>query len=234
MCDVTQLLHRGQNRCGIDGSGLLYGGVPDIQNRRVFPTARTPTAGEPGRGFFVKDVGLVEEKGLLELISFHQADVTDLPNLFDDSQFDVILCHNMIKFVTDAYALLKDMHTLLKPGGWLSITAVNPHSEVYRQAIFLNDLTKARNAIGQEGAQHPWFDKPERRHDPEDLINYLDTLGCTLLGHYGLRCIVDYLTDNEAKYDPKFFTELEKLEHDLTDRYPYYYLARMFHIIVRK
>ena len=42
------------------------------------------------------------------------------------------------------------------------------------------------------------------------------------------------MTDNESKFDPTYFAELEKLEHAMTDCYPYYLLARMFQIIVQK
>ena len=76
------------------------------------------------------------EAGLLDQITFCQSDVAELPNLFSAWEFDAILCHNMIKFVEDGYALLDDLYTLLKPSGLLSITAVNPHSETYRQATF--------------------------------------------------------------------------------------------------
>jgi len=59
-------------------------------------------------------------------------------------------------------------------------------------------------------------------------------LGVTLLGHFGLRCIVDYLTDNQSKFDPDYFARLEELEYAMTDQYPYFLLARMFQIIVQK
>lgn len=59
-------------------------------------------------------------------------------------------------------------------------------------------------------------------------------MGCILLGHFGLRCIVDYLTDNESKFDPTYFAELEKLAYAMTDQCPYYLLARMFQIIAQK
>jgi len=54
------------------------------------------------------------------------------------------------------------------------------------------------------------------------------------LGYFGLRCVVDYLTDNQPKFNPAYFAELEELEYAMTDRYPYYLLARMFQIIVQK
>lgn len=174
------------------------------------------------------------EAGVLEQVTFCQVDVAKLVDLFSTGEFDAILCHNMIKFVKDGYTLLDDLYTLLKSGGLLSITAVNPHSEAYRQATFMNDLPAALAAIGQEQHLHPWFGKSEQRHTPEDLIAYLEGLGCTLLGHFGLRNIVDYLSDNESKFDPGYFAQLEELEYAMTDRYPYYLLARMFQIIVQK
>jgi S-adenosylmethionine-dependent methyltransferase len=174
------------------------------------------------------------QEGVSGRISFCQADVAELPGLFSANTFDAILCHNMIKFVDDAYALLDGLYALLKPGGLLSVTAVNPHSEAYRQATFLNDLSGALDAIGQREHLHPWFGKSEQRHTPEDLIAYLEGLGCSLLGHYGLRNIVDYLTDNDSKFDPDYFAQLQALEHAMTDRYPYYLLARMFQIILKK
>ena len=172
--------------------------------------------------------------GLSKKISFYQADVTELPDLFSAAEFDVILCHNMIKFVKDGYTLLDDLYRLLKPSGLLSITAVNPYSEAYRQAIFSNDLSAALDSIGQQQYLHPWFGKSEQRHTAEDLIAYLKALGCTLLGHFGLRCIVDYLTDNQSKFDSSYFAQLKELELAMTDQYPYYMLARMFQIIMQK
>ena len=174
------------------------------------------------------------EEGILDHISFCQADVAELPRIFSTEMFDAILCHNMIKFVRDGYALLDDLYGLLKPGGLLSITAVNPHSEAYRIAIFQNDLTEALAAIGQDQQLHPWFGKSEKRHSPETIISYLEGLGCAILGHFGLRNIVDYLTDNESKFNPDYFSKLEALEYAMTDQYPYYLLARMFQIIAQK
>jgi S-adenosylmethionine-dependent methyltransferase len=174
------------------------------------------------------------ELGVTNQVAFLQADVATLSEHFVAGEFDAILCHNMIKFVDDGYALLDDMSTLLKAGGILSVTAVNPHSEAYRRAIFQNDLKGALDAIGMDQHLHPWFGKPEKRHAPEDLITYLSELDFNLIGHYGLRCIVDYLPNNDAKFDPAYFAELEQLEHAMTDRYPYYLLARMFQIVLQK
>jgi len=97
--------------------------------------------------------------GFANQVTFIQADVAELSSLFSPATFDAILCHNMIKFVEDGYAFLSNLYALIKLGGLLSVTAVNPHSEAYRQATFLNDLKGAREAIGQDQHLHPWFGK---------------------------------------------------------------------------
>ena len=172
--------------------------------------------------------------GLYPQITFHQIDVAELSTIFAGDRFDVVLCHNMIKSVDDGQKLLKDITSLLKPSGLVSVTAVNPYSEVYTQAFFQRNLAAAKAAIGNDRHFHPWFEKYETRHTAESLIEFLEGLGHKLLGHYGLRCIIDYLPENETKFEPTHFAEIEKLEHALTGLYPYNLLARMFQIIVQK
>ena len=175
-----------------------------------------------------------EQAGFLDQVVFCQSDITDLTAHFPGGQFDLALCHNMIQFIDGNKDLLMDIHKLLVPGGLLSLTSANRYSQVYRDAIIENDLMSAVRAIKETKAQHPWFGKPETRHSADEMIEYLETIGFTHEGHYGLRCIVDYLPDNAHKYDPGYFAELERMEHTLTDTYPYYLLARMFQLIVRK
>ena len=56
----------------------------------------------------------------------------------------------------------------------------------------------------------------------------MEQAGCSVMGRYGVRCVNDYILDNNLKYDPGFFARLERLELALTDRYPYYLLGRFF------
>ena len=49
-----------------------------------------------------------------------------------------------------------------------------------------------------------------------------------------MRCVCDYIPGNEIKSDPAFFAYLERLEYAMSDKYPYYLLARFFQVIARK
>ena len=66
------------------------------------------------------------------------------------------------------------------------------------------------------------------------MIQPLQKAGCMVMGNYGVRCICDYIANNDLKTDPVSFAQLEQLEYALSDRYPYYLLARYFQIIARK
>jgi S-adenosylmethionine-dependent methyltransferase len=55
-----------------------------------------------------------------------------------------------------------------------------------------------------------------------------------VLGHYGIRCISDYLADNTRKFDPVFFADLERLEYAMSDKNPYRLIARFVHFIAQR
>jgi len=78
------------------------------------------------------------------------------------------------------------------------------------------------------------FGVPVQAYVAEDLYQSLEQAGCSVIGRYGVRCVNDYIFDNSLKADPAFFARLERLELALTDRYPYYLLARFFQLIARK
>lgn len=62
----------------------------------------------------------------------------------------------------------------------------------------------------------------------------LPDVSCTSEAHYGIRCLCDYWGDNKLKADPHIFAQLERLELELTARYPYKLLARYFQVVARK
>jgi hypothetical protein len=59
-------------------------------------------------------------------------------------------------------------------------------------------------------------------------------MGCSIVAQYGIRCVNDYIPNNDIKNDPVFFAEIEKLEYAMSDKFPYYLVARSFHIVAQK
>lgn len=174
-----------------------------------------------------------EAQGVFERLRFYQTGPKAIPDFTHEQSFDLILCHMMIEFVLDGQALLRNACKLLTPQGWLSILDTNRYSDVYMQALQMKSLVEALNVVGRKEYLHPWVNRLTPRFSADQIISQISQYGCSLVGHYGVLNVCAYLP-NAPKFDPQYYTELERLEERLTDTYPYYLLARFFQLIVQK
>lgn len=175
-----------------------------------------------------------EASGVAERMAFYQTDLTTIPDLFPEAQFDLIMCHNVLQYAGDLGAAIRAVCHPLQPGGLISAICVNRYSEPYRQALMQLDLDAAYASLDAKTIFAYTIGVPVHAYVAEDLVGPLEQAGCLVIGQYGVRCVNDYILDNNLKYDPAFFGRLERLELALTDRYPYYLLARFFQLIARK
>ena len=174
-----------------------------------------------------------QQQGAAERLRIIQTGPEAVPDLSHEEPFDLILCHMMIEFVPDAEALLREACKLLAADGHFSVLDTNRYSDVYMQAIQMEDLSGACAAVGRKEYFHPWVNRLTPRFSADVIIDQFRQNGCTLAGHYGVLNICAYLP-NEPKFDPEYYRTLEDLEDRLTDRYPYYLLARFFQVIAQK
>jgi len=137
------------------------------------------------------------------------------------------------KRCTDAQSFLRDACKLLSTSGLLSVLDTNRHSDVYMQAFQMKSLSGARSAVGAKEYFHPWVNRLTPRFSADEIVAQFSKYNCSLVGHYGVLNVCAYLP-NDPKFDPQYYSELEKLEDSLADRYPYYLLARFFQVIVQK
>jgi len=175
-----------------------------------------------------------EASGVAGRMAFYQADLAAIPDLFPEAQFDLVLCHNVLQYAGDLGAATGAVCHPLRPGGLISVMCVNRYSEPYRQALMQLDLDAAYASLDAETVFAYTFGVPVRAYVAEDLVEPLEQAGCSVIGRYGVRCVNDYIFDNNLKYDPAFFARLERLELALTDRNPYYMLTRFFKLLDRK
>jgi len=174
-----------------------------------------------------------KRENVFEKITFCQADVGAIQDVFYGQQFDLILCHLLIEFVAEPRNVLMNICNLLASGGLLSILDANRYSEVYRQALQANDLVEALKVVGIKEYFIPWFSRMTPLFSSAEMVDILQTNGCEVVGDYGIRCLCDYLP-NEPKYEEEYFKSLEQLERKLTDTYPYNLLARFYQVIMQK
>lgn len=148
--------------------------------------------------------------------------------------FDLVLCHNVVQYRDDTTATVAVLTTALAPTGALSLIAPNPPSEVLAAAIRREDLREATDLLAATTLWTQTFEHRVRRVLAEEAEAALGEQGLTEQTRYGVRCVTDFITDDERKSEPGFYSDLEALELALCDREPFVRTARMWQIVARR
>ncbi|MET9677867.1 methyltransferase domain-containing protein [Streptomyces sp. NPDC006482] len=172
--------------------------------------------------------------GLAERVTCVQADVAALPVDLATGRFDVVLCHNLLAYVDDTAATLARAVAPLRPGGLISVMAINRHSAPLNITVRRMDPAAALAALDDDRLRSAMFDAELTLHTAEEVIPVLQDLGCQDVRHYGIRNFCDYITDDARKYDQAYYDDLERLELATTARHPYPHTARLFQLTARK
>lgn len=226
---VRHLSGLGQTRNILDaggGNGLDAVLLAEQGHRVTILDASAEMLAEARRG--------AEAASVARQIAFCHAPLTDLPRLFPEPLFDAVLCHSVAHYVGDAVSLLEALSGPLRAGGLLSLISINRYSEPFRAAVMWQDLDAALELLDARTTHSALFDAPIELRAASEFVTWLTSMGFTVLGQYGIRCVNDYITDNAVKSDPDFFARLLRLEIELSSRFPYYLLARHFQIVAQK
>ena len=72
--------------------------------------------------------------------------------------FDVVTCMEMLEHVADPAAVLRDIHALLKPGGWAFFSTINRTFKARLGAVYAAEYLL--HLVPQGTHQYDWFIKP--------------------------------------------------------------------------
>ena len=95
--------------------------------------------------------------------------------------FDVVTCMEMLEHVADPAAVLRDIHALLKPGGWAFFSTINRTLKARLGAVYAAEYLL--HLVPQGTHQYDWFIKPA------ELSRMAERAGLTPVAF----CGVDYL-----------------------------------------
>lgn len=167
-------------------------------------------------------------------VDWHQLAVEDAATAFAPASFDVVLCHNVLAYVSKPDKTICDLAGLLMPGGVLSLVAHNPPIGVIRTAVWQRDFVAALAQLENPTHYSAIFDLDLQFHDTETLEAWMHTAGLEVVACYGVRVVNDLITDNAVKYDPRGFVDLLELKMALCDRSPYRDIAAHNHFVARR
>ena len=173
------------------------------------------------------------EAGIAEKIVLKHGDATQLASLFPVRSFDVILCHNILEYVDDPEAVLRDAARALRDSSAiLSILVRNQAGEVLKAAIQAADLGAAENSLTAESGQESLYGGRVRLFKSDSLQRMLNTASLEMIAERGVRVVADYLptaVSRSTEYDRIF-----ELERKLGIRPEFAAVARYTHYLARR
>lgn len=150
---------------------------------------------------------------------------------FVDATFDLVLCHNVLEYVDDKAAVLRELTRVLRPGGALSLVKHNRPGRVLQMAVLLDDFDQAHRLLSGEGSPTSQFGEIRYYEDGAagDWCPELRLESCR-----GLRAFWDLQQRQEKHGDPAWQAEMLRLEERVAELEPYRSVAFFHHLVWRK
>ena len=213
---------------------ILFNQLKDIKGKRVL---------DFGSGFGLVANHLAKENQVLavepneEMVALRVQDhpyqqfVGSLNQLasLEDASFEVILCHNVLEYVKDRKAVLKELTRLLKPGGLLSIVKHNEVGRVLQTVVFENNAQKALALLaGQDLETHSMG-----LAQAYDLDAAVEDLALEVKDYQGIRVFYG-LQDNRFKSQEGWRESMLKMELAVCQESPYREIAFFQHYSLKR
>jgi 2-polyprenyl-3-methyl-5-hydroxy-6-metoxy-1,4-benzoquinol methylase len=159
--------------------------------------------------------------------------VEDVARTFAPQTFDAVFCHTLIEYLPQPGSTLGALVSLLRPGGLLSVSFVNRHTEVLRAAWFRLDPEAALAALqGPATFSAALFGIQARAYTFEEVAGWLHALGLVIVATCVVRALADYIPADRLA-EPAFFDALLRLEQAVAAQPPFNQVARYVQILAR-
>jgi SAM-dependent methyltransferase len=173
------------------------------------------------------------EAGVGERVRPRQGDASDVVALLGAAAVDLVVCHSVLEVVEDPEAALRDMVTVLRPGGAASVLVANRTGATVAR-VAAGRLTEAgemlRSATGVAGAGDPL----RRRFTVEQLTKLVAAAGLGVVSTHGVRVFADSAPNAVLDTDPAALAELVALESATAGDPAYFGVAAALHVLARK
>jgi S-adenosylmethionine-dependent methyltransferase len=172
----------------------------------------------------------VIKQGLQNRVQLIHCSIQDLAQHLkpEECEFDVVLCHAVMEWVTNPEDLLACLNAYVKDKGVLSLTFYNLHSLIYKNLLRTNfKKIQQQDFAGARGSL-----TPINPLYPEQVFEWLAKLSIKILATSGIRVFHDYIFNEEQRErEPQSVIELELA---FSQRLPYQLLGRYIHVLSQK
>jgi len=173
------------------------------------------------------------EAQVADRISLRPGDVSDVAKLFPAASFDVVVCHDVLEYVEDPDAVLRDAARLLRRDitSILSVLVRNRAGEVLKAAIQSGDLEAADKALTAAWGVESLYGGRVRFFTPEDLLVMAKDASLEVVALQGVRVVADYLSPQISRETE--YARIVALERELGRRPEFAAIARYTQLLLR-
>ena len=163
------------------------------------------------------------EAGVSERVTAVQGEAESVAELAPADAFDLVLAHDVLEDVQSPALVLRQVATLLRPGGVLSAVVANPVAGVLAR-VFTGDVAGALATVSRPTPQ---------AYDAEVLANQCLAAGLHVHSVEGLGVFTDLVPGIELER-PGAIAALSELEAAVAGKLPYRDIASRLHVQARR
>ncbi|MEU0489653.1 methyltransferase domain-containing protein [Nocardiopsis changdeensis] len=162
-----------------------------------------------------------------------QGDTGDLATLFPEGSTDLVLVHNVLEYVDDPVAALRDVVGITRPGGAVSLLVTNAVAGALHRAL-AGHLTDARALL--EDAEGRWGpgDPIPRRFTRRGVLELVGAAGLTGERVRGVRVFADLVPGHAWEGDVHAGRHLVELEKAAADHPELLGIATQLHVTAHR
>lgn len=171
-----------------------------------------------------------KQAGVLDRIELKAAEAGEISALFPAGSFDLIVCHNVLEFVDDPIAVLRNIACALRASsGLISVLGRNQPGEVLKAALLNGDIAAAEQCLTSEWGDESLYGGKVRLFTKESLSSMLAAASFTVIAERGVRVVSDYLPPSVSRNQD--YELIFKLERKLGKRPEFAAIARYTHCL---
>ena len=166
-----------------------------------------------------------EHAGLQQHYRYLVASLHQLPEQLGSEQFDLVLCHAVLEWLTDPAAALAVCKQFMHEQGQLSLMFYNRDAKLLANVIYgnfdyVNDDLQVKKKVKLS---------PQQPLQPIQVSQWLQQLNLQIMQQTGVRCFHDYLRNRS---DQQRYQELLALELRFNQQPPFNQIGRYLHWLV--
>lgn len=150
-----------------------------------------------------------------------------------DQSFDLIVCHNVLEYVTGREEIFKEFCRILKPNGMISLVKHNHVGRIMQKVVFENNIDEALSLL-DGGAINVMNFGAVHYYNPEDVMTWIGDQDIHIQKVLGLRTFWALQQNNDLKNAPSWQDKMFEIELKVCDCEEFVNISFFNHILLKK